>query len=117
MTPTDWRATAAQAWKACDDRPLRRDEKIALVCEALTNNLERERTGGYSSTSIDHLAARSPLNARKFGAVCRHHLAEVNRLLGTDYRYCKAAYHPSGNGAFGRLGGSRPASYHKPCLI
>jgi len=21
MSPTDWRATAAQAWEACDDRP------------------------------------------------------------------------------------------------
>ena len=110
-----WQDTAKQAWAACDDRKLTRDEKIALVAEAITvQYLEKD---GYRSSDIEWLASRSPLNTRQFAAVCRNHLNKVSAHLGgLELSYSKGGYSASGRGDFGRLGGGHHGAVIKPCL-
>lgn len=111
----NWKETAKSAWAACDSRSLTRDEKIALVAEAIV--LQYTERDGYRCGDFEWLAQRSPLTVRQFSAICRHHLSKVSALLdGLQLRYNKSDYTPSGRGAFGRLGGGRRGYSSKASL-
>lgn len=115
-----WRKLAEEAREACrQEQPLSYLQKLAVVCEALV----RSETQPMCGRTLAQLASRAPLEGRAFAAICRSNMREINAMLRAEdgsernYVYDESGYHPSGAGAFGRLGGGQRGKYHPASIV
>ena len=121
-----WQQLAQDAWAAVDTRPLTRDEKLGLICEAVAREEQRyaaagSRGGtGFYSWPLDTL--RTPLSTRETVSLCSRHAETINALLSDDgvqrmYRYVPSEYRASGARPFGRGSGGRARSATSPAYL